>query len=619
MGSNEDKLGDLPRKSSRGVSVGKDIDGLLASMSVETCLSLPESAKKIINTKTENGADEMREAAIDLMIHIYKNFPERLSNLNCPELSGLDFKKPNTDDSELIHIMKKCVRNNFNLEQFGAGKAYDLYLAFKINTPRNNSEPLSPAWNAASNKYNVPKEFAANYRDTVKEEGNILSFRLDEKIKNIVKRDSACKPSYIWYKVGNWGPFENIIPADQNNFAKTNDAGVVVHGAHTKVTEHPEKYPNLIGTKQVPYTLQEVLDGLKTGKYSIDKSMTNDDRLCFRPVPGVHNNPKESKAVFAIPMNGSREPMASDVYHSISSNEACLNALNKNEHFPWNEKWGSKEDAMRCEFNLQADTAGTGDGFKDLMQINIPTANNSNAKHVFSYVQHSFECYNPFIQSNVNGLGLHAGPPDGEPIIKQDFKGHTKFYAEHGKDQVMHINQHWDMNKDLCGQLVLNQINLVSEHLTGSKSPVTIDLNTFNNFVKTLATSPTPLSQSDFQSAVNVANNFGEKGVTARISLCNHLAEATKASDLPPYRREAVNNLLSHLKNDKVADNNNDTNPAADAIKNLQNVTAEKRAHISADELVKENKQTKTAASEEKTNAVESHPEEQTESRMRPS
>ena len=566
-----DTLG-VPNTNRRdSVGVGKDNDGLIASMSLETCLSLPENCKKIYNSKTESGAEEMLEAAVELMVHMAEHFPERLKNLDCPEIAQLDLNNKKMDSSEVRDIMQSCVQNHFNLNNFGAGTAYDIYLAFKVNTPRITQEPLSPQWRMASTKYNLPKEFAMGYRDTVLEEKNILSFRLDEKSKALVSRPSGCKPSYIWFKVGNWGPMNGRIPEDQTHLGKTNDKGEVVPGAHTKVTEHPENYPELITKKPMTYTLQEMLQGVADGIYTHDKHLTNENQICFRPIPGVGNNPIQTDVVFAITMNEkTSNQLDTTTFNKIANNTECKATLEDNSVLEWNDKWGPKEKALEKEYTLAIDHTGTGDQFKTMNEIVIPLAQNPNKQSVFNYVQHSYENYNPYIQSNLNTPAIHVGP-DGNPAIKIDYKGHTNILESKGENQVMHINPNWDLNMNLGGKLVLEQIKLSVAH---GDNKVPLAATTFNAFAKTLESNPAPLDPKDFASIVKMANRLGDAAVDAKTSLCNYATNQMKTAEKQPFHRETLGELISPIKTAKV----DDKSAAFDiAVNTLKDAAIQKR------------------------------------------
>lgn len=579
------------------VIVGKDNDGLIASISLETCVSLPEKAKKVINSKEGNGYDEMINACTELMVHIYRTSPARLKNINCPDLNLIFNNKNHLDEESLYDSIDLVVRNNFNIENFGAGRAYDCYLAFKLNTPRHNFEALSSQWLAITNKYYMPTQLAISYRETVREEKNMIGFRLDLGSNTKLERLSAAKPAYIWLKLSNWGVFKNHIPVDQVHFGKTNLQGDVVPGVHTKETINPDKYPEKIKIKSMRYSLQELIDGLKDGTFAVDEKHTNDHRIAFRCASGINGNPKECKTIFSISMNAeSRYPITEEKLIAESTQQ-YLDYLKSSQMLKWNEKWGTVENITNFEFDLQSNIDGVGDKFKNIDEFVIPLKDNPKKQHVFKPVQHSFENFNPYVQSNVNSLSILTGP-DGIPFVTQDFKGVAKYLLEYCSDQVMHVNPKWNLSYSQGGQVVENQIKLVADYLTNDNLTVPIEASTIAAYAIQLVKDQMPYNSDLFEKLVQITSKLGREGIDARIQVCNYLTYQTEAVGHVPCSRELLKKVMNMLTRDAGSHHRLDPNPPADALSLFTDATVRVRMirdqKMNKTTTISENKQEST-------------------------
>jgi hypothetical protein len=532
--------------------VVKDNDGLLITISMKQYNSLPQEAFKELNTYIKGHYEKMVANLVKLLLHLSPEKPTLHNSMSVEEREIAKFQ-----EKKLINTFENYININYDIKHFGAGNAYECYIAHQLNrTDTMGRDPLSPAWKIIVKENNISETLAMNLRDTAKAEANVIILRLDERTSPHNRRDSARKPSIIKLKVCNWAWMNECIPKDQSHLGKTSHGSIIPSDQYqTPHTKNPENFTEQIAVKQLTLTCQEIIDSLVLGNTIIDEENTTEEYLAVKPVPGKNNAPNDTQVTFRANMT----PGESITLSEEKSNPMVESTIAKPSF--WKNSWGdfnlSLQNHVKAEYKLSKES-----DFIPLEIYAIPILKNEKIlikTAAFNPIQHGFENHNPGIQSNIDSLSL-AVNPIGAPHKLINEKKLIKYLVDSTENQVFHINQSWDMKQGNWGQLVESQIKL---GVDVAPTTVTALLREYNT------NDLTQLDKPLLDHCLALAEKLGEDGRETRQELCHYVAKTLQPDSI--FTREDFNKIQSQVnKYDLISKDDNKRSGSEEAYKILK-------------------------------------------------
>jgi hypothetical protein len=483
--------------------VGKDNDGLLITMSLEQYHNLPKVVREEVNTYEEDGYEKMVDNLVILLLHRSSDKPIIKDSMSDDEKIYAQLK-----EKDLRTTIRGYITENYDIKHFGVGNAYECYISNQLNrTDILGREPPSPAWKIIVEKNNISEMLAMNLRDATKAEGNFIILRLDERTSNIIRRNSAAKPSIIKLKVCNWGWMNECVAKDQAHLGKTSNGAIIPSDQYqSPQTKNPENFPTQIATKQLTLTRQEILESLTLGHTVVDEKNTTDDYLAVKPVPGKNNAPHDIGVIFRANMT------SAECIVSLGKTNALMKTIPLVQPDFWKKSWGDYDLSLQHQVKAEYKSSGAKE-FSPLEIYTIPVLNDEkrfSVKTAYNPIQHGFENHNPGIQSNIDSLSL-AVNPNGLPIKLDNEKKLVKYLSDNTDNQFFHINQNWSMKQNHWGQLVESQIKLGVDVALGTVVALLKEQNKNAQVI---------FDKSLFDSCLILADKFGNHGQEIRNQLC---------------------------------------------------------------------------------------------------